>query len=142
MGTSRACGRRLSRWQPTKRPRSAAAWVVAIVAAGLAVAACRPPTGPALPEVGRPNILLIALDQASTRLGTYGSPARTPRLDGLAARGRRFDRAYRQYPARAASRLSLVLGRRPESTGFWTAPESRAAFEGAAPLPEALHAAG
>jgi len=90
----------------------------------------------------RPSVLLIALDRASVRLGTYGSPARTPHLDRLAARGRRFDRAYSQYPALVASRLSLVLGRRPSTTRLWSAPESREAFGGARPLAEVLRAGG
>ena len=95
-----------------------------------------------LPRVTRPNVLLIVMDQVGARLGTYGSPARTPNLDGLAARGRRFDRAYAQYPSLVPSRLALMLGRRPETTRLWSAPESRDAFRGAVPLPEAFRAGG
>jgi uncharacterized sulfatase len=83
---------------------------------------------------------VIALDQVGTRLGTYGSPARTPHLDRLAARGRRFDRAYSQYPSLTASRLALVLGRRPETTRLWSLPDSRESLRGALPMPEAFRA--
>jgi uncharacterized sulfatase len=108
----------------------------------LLAAACagREPQGP--PRATHPSILLVTLDQVGTRLGTYGGPARTPNLDRLAARGRRFDRAYGQYPSLGPSRLALLLGRRPEATRFWSAPESREALRGATLLPEAFHAAG
>src|SRR6266540_3203617 len=112
----------------------------------LLVAACsgRGPEGPFAPggsggppRATHPNILLVTLEQVGTRLGTYGAPARTPNLDRLAARGRRFDRAYGQYPSLTPSRLALLLGRRPETTRLWSAPESREALRGAVPLPEA-----
>jgi uncharacterized sulfatase len=108
----------------------------------LLLAACsgRGPEGP--PRATHPNILLVMLDQVGTRLGTYGVPVSTPNLDRLAARGRRFDRAYGQYPSLSPSRLALLLGRRPETTRLWSAPESREALRGAVPLPEAFHAAG
>jgi len=117
----------------------------------LLAAACsgRGPEGPFAPwgsggppRATHPNILLVTLEQVGTRLGTYGAPARTPNLDRLAARGRRFDRAYGQYPSLTPSRLALLLGRRPETTRLWSAPESREALRGAVPLPEAFHAAG
>ena len=108
----------------------------------LLVAACsgRGPEVP--PRATHPNILLVTLEQVGTRLGTYGGPARTPNLDRLAARGRRFDRAYGQHPSLTPSRLALLLGRRPETTRLWSAPESREALRGAVPLPEAFHVAG
>src|SRR6266508_2246303 len=93
----------------------------------LLVAACsgRGPEGPfapggsgGLPRATHPNILLVTLEQVGTRLGTYGAPSLTP------------------------SRLALLLGRRPETTRLWSAPESREALRGAVPLPEAFDAAG
>src|SRR5260221_12168655 len=88
----------------------------------------------------RVNVLLIALDEVGTRLGTYGSPALTPHLDRLAARGRRFERAYSQYPALTPSRLAVLLGRRPETSRLWSVPESRESLRGASSIPEAFRA--
>src|SRR5437899_11547501 len=99
-------------------------------------------SGQGPPRATHPNILLVTLEQVGTRLGTYGAPVRTPNLDRLAAGGRRFDRAYGQYPSLTPSRLALLLGRRPETTRLWSAPESREALRGAVPLPEAFHAEG
>jgi uncharacterized sulfatase len=77
-----------------------------------------------------------------TDLGTYGSEAETQHIDRLAARGRRFDRAFAQYPSLSASRLALLTGRRPEKTRLFEAPESRDQLGGALPLPEAFRAQG
>ena len=48
----------------------------------------------------RPNIVLITLDTTrADHIGAYGDPdARTPVLDGLAARGVLFERAYSGVP--------------------------------------------
>jgi iduronate 2-sulfatase len=122
---------------PGVNPRKALGGLVvlALVAAGCSGSAPVPPA-----PVSRPNVLLITLDQVGTRLGTYGSPAQTPHLDRLAARGRRFDRAYSQYPSLTPSRLALLLGRRPETTRLWSLPESRESLRGALPMPEAFRA--
>ena len=121
-----------------KPPRA----LVGLVVAALVAAGCSgrapAPSGPASPV----NVLVITLDRVGTRLGTYGSPAQTPHLDRLAARGRRFDRAYSQYPSLTPSRLALLLGRRPETTRLWSLPESRESLRGALPMPEAFHARG
>jgi len=115
----------------------------------LLVAACsgRGPEGPSHrgvrgpPRATHPNILLVTLDQVGTRLGTYGAPARTPSLDRLAARGRRFDRAYGQYPSLTPSRLACF-----SAAGRDHAPLVRPGIARgpprAVPLPEAFDAAG
>lgn len=65
-----------------------------------------------------PNILWIVLEDTSPRLGCYGDGlARTPRIDQLAARGRRYDRMFSTTGVCAPSRASLVTGMMPQSLG-------------------------
>jgi iduronate 2-sulfatase len=66
-----------------------------------------------------PSVLLVIFDDLTADIDLYGGAARTPSLDRLAARGRRFDRAYCQYPLCNPSRTSLFTGWRPERTGVW-----------------------
>ena len=82
------------------------------------------------------------LDRVGMDIGAYGGEAETPYLDRLAARGRRFDRAYGQYPSLVPSRLSILTGGRPERTRLWDEIAARDALGDAVPLPEAFHARG
>jgi len=92
---------------------------------------------------GRPNVLLIVADDLSYRIGLYGFPARTPNLERLAARGRRFDRAYCQYPLCSPSRTSFLTGWRPERTRVWgNLRPPRSFLSGAVPLQEHFQANG
>ncbi|MFM7073548.1 MAG: CocE/NonD family hydrolase [Planctomycetota bacterium] len=79
----------------------------------------------ALPEkeAARPkapvNVLFIMADDLRCELGCYGSRALTPRLDKLASRGIRYDRAYCQQAVCNPSRSSLLTGKRPDTLRLW-----------------------
>ena len=66
-----------------------------------------------------PNVLiLVGDDHAAWTLGCAGDPRRaTPRLDGLARQGVRFDRAYCNSPLCTPSRQSFLTGRLPHAVG-------------------------
>lgn len=66
----------------------------------------------------RYNVLFIISDDLRPELGSYGNTIiKTPNIDGLAARGTRFNRAYAQYPLCNPSRTSLLNARYPTQTG-------------------------
>ena len=67
------------------------------------------------------NLLFILADEhRRDALRCYGHPlAHTPNLDGLAARGVRFTRAYTNSPICVAARAALATGRYVHQTGHW-----------------------
>jgi len=67
----------------------------------------------------RPNILWIMTDQqVADGMSCAGNPdLKTPAMDGLAANGVRFERAYCTNPICVPSRTSMMTGRMPHETG-------------------------
>lgn len=75
----------------------------------------------AMAQESRKNILFLAADDLRPQLACYGfSGMKTPHLDALAARGTVFQNAYCQSSTCRASRLSLLTGRRPDTTKIYT----------------------
>lgn len=103
---------------------------VARVVAGLAVAAAgvavllsslrgsRPGAPPSSP-VEPPSLVIITVDTLrADRVGAYGwAAARTPIMDGIAARGVRFRRAFAAAPITLPSHASLLTGLYPPGHG-------------------------
>ncbi len=82
-------------------------WIIILVLLHAAIANAR--------SAERLNVLFIAIDDLRPELGVYGSPAKSPRLDALAAAGTVFDRAYCQVALCMPSRGSLMTGLRPDT---------------------------
>ena len=72
-------------------------------------------------EIDKPNVLLIAVDDLNDWIGCLeGHPQTfTPNIDRLADRGILFSNAHCQGTMCNPSRISLLWGRRPSSTGFY-----------------------
>ena len=69
----------------------------------------------------KPNILMIAIDDQNDWIGYLGGHPmiKTPHIDRLAKRGTAFTNAHCQAPLCNPSRTSLMIGRRPDSTGIY-----------------------
>ena len=70
----------------------------------------------------RPNVLFIAVDDLNDWIEPLGGfdGVKTPYLDRLADQGVLFTRAYCNAPLCNASRVSLLTGLRPSTTGVYT----------------------
>lgn len=100
---------------PTRPP------LLAVVLA-LLLAACAP-AALAGAATSRPNVLVVLVDDlAFTDLGSYGGEARTPTIDGLAARGARLA-SHHTSPLCSPSRAMLLTGIDNHRTGVATIEE-------------------
>ena len=84
------------------------------------------------------NVLFIGVDDLRPLLGCYGhSEMHTPHIDRLAKRGTLFNRAYCQFPVCNPSRVSVLTGLRPDTTGIYDNPtDFREVLPGVVTLPE------
>ena len=97
---------------------SLAATALLTAAFALPARAQQPAPAPVSPQ--SPNVLLIISDDLRPTLGCYGDElAKTPRIDGLARGGVRFERAYCQQAICAPSRASFLSGLRPSTLGIY-----------------------
>jgi iduronate 2-sulfatase len=89
----------------------------ALLALPLTLTAAEQPLDPAR---GRPNVLLICVDDLKPLLGCYGAPlVKSPNIDRLAARGVLFERAFCNQAVCAPSRNALMTGLRSSSIGIY-----------------------
>jgi arylsulfatase A-like enzyme len=95
-------------------------FLCALVAVWL-VAAVRPDDGHAQERPAKPNVLFIAVDDLNDWIGCLGGnpQCRTPNIDQLAARGMLFTQAHCAAPACNPSRVALLTGIRPSTSGVY-----------------------
>lgn len=69
----------------------------------------------------KPNILMIAIDDQNDWIGFMGGhpDVKTPNIDALAKSGTAFTNAHCQSPLCNPSRTSLMISKRPGSTGIY-----------------------
>jgi arylsulfatase A-like enzyme len=87
----------------------------------LGLFACQEAT-PSQQTAAKPNVLFISIDDLNDWIGPMqGHPqARTPNLDRLMERGMLFTNAHASQPVCTASRNSLLSGKHPLNSGWYT----------------------
>lgn len=111
--------------------------VVRGCAHGLALIGLTTTTLPAAPAA-KLNVLFLAVDDLRPQLGCYGDPVvQSPHIDRLAARGLVFNRAFCQQALCSPSRISLLSGRYPATSGIYQiGPTLRSAMPDIVTLPQ------
>ena len=75
------------------------------------------------PPPKKPNVLFIAIDDLKPLLGCYGTSwIKSPAIDRLAQQGTLFTSSYCRVPLCAPTRVSLLTGLSPDSTGVYFNP--------------------
>ena len=93
----------------------------------------------------RPNVLFIAVDDLNDWIGCLGGhpDGQSPNIDALAARGLLFEKSYCSAPACNPSRVALLTGMRPSTTGVYVNPQPwRPVLKDAVTLPQHFMANG
>ncbi|MGB0383997.1 MAG: arylsulfatase [Ardenticatenaceae bacterium] len=81
-------------------------------------------------EKGAPNVLYIVLDDVGFgQLGCYGSPIKTPNIDGLAEGGLRYNNMHTTAIC-SPSRACMLTGRNHHSNGMASIIETATGFPG------------
>ena len=99
-------------------------------------------------EAAPPNIVWIVIDDMSPHLGCYGERTiETPRIDGLASRGVRFEWCFTTAPVCSPCRSALITGCYQTTLGVHHHRSGREANrlalpEGVEPVPALLRRAG
>ena len=98
-------------------------------------------------EVERPNVLFIAIDDLNDWIGCLDghSQAKTPNIDRLAKSGVLFTNAHCQAPICNPSRVSLLTGVRPSTSGVYALNQSlrkAPALKSATTIPAQFKASG
>ncbi len=77
--------------------------------------------GQAAPGAAKPNVLMIIADDLNDWVGCLGGhpDVKTPNIDRLARRGLLFTNAHCAAPVCNPSRVAILTGRRPASTGIY-----------------------
>jgi len=113
----------------------------------LILASCLVSLHVAAQSIVRPNVLFIVVDDLNDWVGPLGGhpQSKTPNIDALAKRGTLFSNAHAQAPVCNPSRVSLLMGLRPSSSGVHDntdAMEQSPALTDLASLPEWLSQKG